>query len=376
MFMLLFAFAACGSSHSEGVDGRFSADSKCDPPENAAAPFRGDIMETTVRLRDNTPFGRDLPLPALLDRGLARLTETYPRVHIRPPEPPQAMWKLAAELNRTAAIARCMLPPLDPDDGGPELALLRGVLEDLPLPGGAIYRPSAKSPDRIPDTPMAELSPSGEGQQGERADTAPRTQGDAAVYVRIDRIGPRGLSAALRSRLGSQAHGLILDLRGCAGGLLDESEALADVFLRDGRIAELRETNRTEEGRAANTPDDVDIPVIVLVNGATSGGAELFAAALKEHDRALIVGETTHGYGAITLWFRLKSGTMLSLPITDVVTPNGNVIQGRGIEPDAPTPARVGDKDPALTLSRAILVRAKGATRQALRETAALLDMR
>src|SRR5262249_7827606 len=120
----------------------------------------------------------------------------------------------------------------------------------------------------------------------------------------------------------------------------------------------------------------VGSPTIVLVNEATAAGAELVAPPLQENDRPPVGGGPTMGYRTATGWFQLSSGTMLRLPIGDLLNAKLEALQGNGLVPDVPVSPRVGDPDPALGLAQAILARTKGATQKALREAATLAQTR
>lgn len=94
--------------------------------------------------------------------------------------------------------------------------------------------------------------------------------------------------------------GLILDLRWCPGGLLEEAVSAADLFLGDGPIASTRSRGEQQTLYSSTAETSfVDFPIVVLVNGETSGGAELIAAALKDNKRAVIAGERTVGKASI-----------------------------------------------------------------------------
>jgi carboxyl-terminal processing protease len=105
--------------------------------------------------------------------------------------------------------------------------------------------------------------------------------------------------------------GLILDLRWCPGGYLTESVNIARLFLSDGIIATVRYRTKQqdEEHRAASDETVFDFALVVLVNSETSGGAELIAAALQDHKRALISGERSLGKASVQ--------TLLALPVNN-----------------------------------------------------------
>ena len=123
-------------------------------------------------------------------------------------------------------------------------------------------------------------------------------------------------------------HGLVLDLRGNPGGLLNEAVAVCDKFLRKGQIIV------SQRGRAY--PDQVyrashgssgTYPIVVLVNKGTASAAEIVSGALQDHDRALVVGETTFGKGLVQTVYPLSDNTGLALTTYHYYTPSGRLIQ-------------------------------------------------
>ncbi|WP_263915101.1 S41 family peptidase [Achromobacter sp. 79A6] len=151
---------------------------------------------------------------------------------------------------------------------------------------------------------------------------------------------------AAAARAGSRLGGLVLDLRGNAGGLLDVAEQVAGVMLRKGsRIGNLY--GRTPaDSRALVARDSLlphDVPVVVIVDRRTGAGAEIVAAALQDHGRALVIGEKTAGAGTIQ--------TVLPLPANEgalVVTSarvhraNGARLEGAGVTPQLLIDAATG----------------------------------
>ena len=122
---------------------------------------------------------------------------------------------------------------------------------------------------------------------------------------------------------------LILDLRGNRGGLLIQAVRVANTFLqRDQLIVSQKGRIRgsSENFKAVNDSPDM-IPLVVLVNKDTASAAEIVAGALQDHDRALIVGETTFGKGLVQLPIQLEYDSALLLTIAKYTTPSGRLIQ-------------------------------------------------
>ncbi|WP_263383467.1 S41 family peptidase [Granulicella arctica] len=122
--------------------------------------------------------------------------------------------------------------------------------------------------------------------------------------------------------------GLVIDLRGNPGGLLNEAVNMSDKFLQKGQIVV------SQKGRAfpdqvyrASHGSDTKYPIVVLVNRNTASAAEIVSGALQDHDRALIVGETTFGKGLVQTVFQVSENTGLALTTYHYYTPSGRLIQ-------------------------------------------------
>jgi carboxyl-terminal processing protease len=134
---------------------------------------------------------------------------------------------------------------------------------------------------------------------------------------------------ALRELHSKGMNMLVLDLRGNRGGLLIQAVRVANTFLQRGQmiVSQRGRFRDSSQSYAAvnETPDPV--PVVVLVNGETASAAEIVAGALQDHDRALIVGETTFGKGLVQFPFQLDYDSALLLTIAKYFTPSGRLIQ-------------------------------------------------
>jgi carboxyl-terminal processing protease len=130
--------------------------------------------------------------------------------------------------------------------------------------------------------------------------------------------------------------GLILDLRSNPGGLLDQAAQVADHWLQRGVIVStVGNSEGREEKRAKRLGTEPNYPLIVLVNGSSASASEIVSGALKNHDRAVLVGQTTFGKGSVQLVFsRIADNSALKLTIAQYLTPGGISIQGVGVTPD------------------------------------------
>src|SRR5579863_2446640 len=123
--------------------------------------------------------------------------------------------------------------------------------------------------------------------------------------------------------------GLILDLRQNPGGLLNEGVGVADKFLHKGQLIVSHHGRASSEKRYTATHGNAgkDYPLVVLVNRGTASAAEIVAGAIQDHDRGLIVGETTFGKGLVQTVYPLSENTGLALTTAKYYTPSGRLIQ-------------------------------------------------
>ncbi len=123
--------------------------------------------------------------------------------------------------------------------------------------------------------------------------------------------------------------GLILDLRQNPGGLLSEGVGVADKFLHKGQLIVSHHGRSSPEKRyvAAHGNGGKEFPLVVLVNRGTASAAEIVAGAIQDHDRGLIVGETTFGKGLVQTVYPLSENTGLALTTAKYYTPSGRLIQ-------------------------------------------------
>lgn len=122
---------------------------------------------------------------------------------------------------------------------------------------------------------------------------------------------------------------LVLDLRGNPGGLVNQAVSIANTFLYRGQVI-LTQKGRiggsSQSFRSDNDSPD-ETPLVLIVNRGTASASEILAGALQDHDRALIVGETSFGKGLVQAPFQLSDGSALLLTIAKYYTPSGRLIQ-------------------------------------------------
>ena len=130
--------------------------------------------------------------------------------------------------------------------------------------------------------------------------------------------------------------GYVLDLRNNPGGLLTQAINITDFFLDDGEIVSTKGRNVSETRKFfARKGDEVNgKPIIVLINNGSASAAEIFAGALKDHKRAIILGENSYGKGSVQSIIPLKNGGGIRLTISKYYLPSGKSISEVGVTPD------------------------------------------
>jgi len=128
--------------------------------------------------------------------------------------------------------------------------------------------------------------------------------------------------------------GVILDLRGNPGGLLDEAVEVASVFLDGGPVVSYEQRDSPDTVLEAVGDGNTTTSLVVVVDGGTASAAEVVAAALQDRNRAVVVGSRTFGKGSVQEPIELPDGSAIEFTIGRYLTPNGRVIDGEGVEPD------------------------------------------
>jgi carboxyl-terminal processing protease len=165
-----------------------------------------------------------------------------------------------------------------------------------------------------------------------------RTSGGNIGYIKLSQFGLRSaedLRAALDELNGKAIKGLLLDLRNNPGGLLDKAIKVADEFVEAGTlVTTVGYANKQREERRATPAAQPHYPMAVLVNGASASASEIVAGALKDLDRAVVIGSRTFGKGSVQVLFDNEDGSALKLTIARYLTPSDVSIQSVGITPD------------------------------------------
>ncbi len=180
--------------------------------------------------------------------------------------------------------------------------------------------------------------------------------GDIAVFhiATFNRSTTRRIAeglAQVQQQTGGHLAGIVLDLRGSPGGLLDQAVSLADLFIHDGPIVST--VGRHPASRQYFVASGAGIaprtPLAVLINGGSASAAEIVAAALQDVGRAVVVGSSSYGKGTVQTVLRLPNGGELSLTWARLVTPSGYFLQTHGVVPTLCT-TDLGDDERALVI--------------------------
>ena len=171
-----------------------------------------------------------------------------------------------------------------------------------------------------------------------------RSGREKVAYVKLASFtsGAHGkVGKAVRGLIGKGAKSVVLDLRNNGGGLLNEAVLVSSIFIPEGKIVTTRGRSRPERvfeatGGSINTK----IPVVVLVNGESASASEIVTGALKDRDRATVVGTRTFGKGVFQEIKQLSNGGALDITVGEYFTPSGRNLggggptKGAGITPD------------------------------------------
>ncbi|MGB9887127.1 MAG: S41 family peptidase [Moorellales bacterium] len=173
-------------------------------------------------------------------------------------------------------------------------------------------------------------------------------------YLRLEEFGTTTAEEVARalSELVPASRGIILDLRGNSGGLLDVAVEVAAQFVPSGPVVQVVDRQRQPEALEAEGGRWVKLPLVVLVDGWTASAAEIVAGAVQDYRTGLLVGERTYGKGSIQSVFELSNGGALKLSVARYRTPLGREVDRKGLEPDLP----LADREEQETLARRLIL--------------------
>ena len=163
--------------------------------------------------------------------------------------------------------------------------------------------------------------------------------GSDVAHVRLSSFSndsAEKLREAFEESQSAGAQRFVLDLRDNPGGNLDQAVEIAGYFLKAGSVVYIREnaSGEREEIEVGDGVERTDAPMAVLVNGGTGSSSEILAGALRDNDRAVVIGKKTFGTGTVLKEFVLRDGSAILLGVAEWLTPHGDFIRGTGIAPD------------------------------------------
>ncbi|SFJ25454.1 S41 family peptidase [Planctomicrobium piriforme] len=166
-------------------------------------------------------------------------------------------------------------------------------------------------------------------------------QATGTGYIRLKQFSDSSatdLEKALFTLHNQGMKNLVLDLRGNPGGLLDVCVTISDMFLPSGTIVSTRGRNASDNTQeTATLPKTWAVPLVVLVDDNSASASEIFAAAVQENQRGIVVGRTSYGKGTVQTHFPMTSTqAILKLTTAKFYSPKGREMAGAGVTPDVP----------------------------------------
>ena len=159
---------------------------------------------------------------------------------------------------------------------------------------------------------------------------------DGAGYIQLRQftsgVGDK-VRREVNALLEDGAQGIVLDLRGNPGGLLNEAVNVASVFIEDGPIVEVQERDQPRRTYRAKGDAIDELPLVVLVNRGSASASEIVAGAVQDAERGQLVGQTTFGKGTVQTIHRLDAGGGVKYTTAEYFTPSGDSIEGVGVVP-------------------------------------------
>jgi carboxyl-terminal processing protease len=175
-----------------------------------------------------------------------------------------------------------------------------------------------------------------------------KTVGDGKIeYISLSEFAstaPKLVTDALQKAVAKKPQGIILDLRGDPGGLLDSAVKIGSLFVPDGNIV----IERFKDGKEQLYPREGryvldNTPLVVLVDGGSASASEIVAGAIQDAGTGTLIGETTYGKGSVQLPNMLSDKSQLRVTIAHWFTPKDREINGKGLEPDIKVPITEDD---------------------------------
>lgn len=181
---------------------------------------------------------------------------------------------------------------------------------------------------KLPNVPYYGILPIFDGN-------APKQSESKVGYIKLNEFTQNAGNNVLRAfqELKGKHHdmkGIVIDLRGNGGGLLQEAVNIVNIFVPKGEVivkTKSKVGNRNETFRTMNQPTDLKIPIVVLVDPVSASASEIVAGALQDLDRAVIMGTRTFGKGLVQNIIPLKYNTQMKITVAKYYIPSGRCIQ-------------------------------------------------
>ncbi|WP_198544705.1 S41 family peptidase [Helicobacter pylori] len=179
------------------------------------------------------------------------------------------------------------------------------------------------------------------------------------LYVRVSGFDKNVTKSVLDGlKANPKAKGIVLDLRGNPGGLLNQAVGLSNLFIKEGVLVSQKGKNKEEnlEYKANGRAPYTNLPIAVLVNGGSASASEIVAGALQDHKRAVIIGEKTFGKGSVQMLLPVNKDEAIKITTARYYLPSGRTIQAKGITPDIMIyPGKVPENENKFSLKEADL---------------------
>lgn len=168
-------------------------------------------------------------------------------------------------------------------------------------------------------------------------------------YIKVTQFGDdtfQLFNQAIDALKAKQVKGVVIDLRNNPGGLLNVAEDMISLVVKPGVVVKTKDkTGRVTEERTTRIAKMLNEKMVVLVNGGSASASEIFAGAVQDYNRATVVGEKTFGKGSVQELTELPNGASIKVTTAKWLTPNGRIIDKKGIEPDVKVENKTEDKD-------------------------------
>ncbi|MBN2076030.1 MAG: S41 family peptidase [Dehalococcoidales bacterium] len=161
---------------------------------------------------------------------------------------------------------------------------------------------------------------------------------DDIAYIHISNFSERTneeLTPVIEEIEEDSAKGLVLDLRSNPGGLLDSVVDVTSRFVDDGYVLFSEDNKGNRKSYAVtDSGEKIDLPMVILTDNFTASASEVLSGALQDYERAVVIGTVTYGKGSVNTLHTLKDGSGVYITTHRWLTPNGRLIEGKGITPD------------------------------------------